>query len=460
MLKYTQYAIISISFLMAGCTKSDFLSKKPNTGIVVPSTLDDFTQLLDYQDVMIYNTPALGTLSSDEYYYPNLAALNATYTKTEKNCYTWNKDIYGGDINIADWNTPYQAIFYTNVVLEGWDKLSSDDKQSENGKFVRAWALFDRAYNLFNLTQTFGATYDKTSADKDLGVPIKISSDVNDIQQRATVEQTYDRILNDLSEALPLFSNIIQSKNPNRPSKAAAYALEARVYLSMHNYKDALNSINNSMAIYNTLIDYNTIDIKDQAPFSLINPEVLYSSISNLSYSAVTVGTGATTMDPEFIQLYEKNDLRRYIYFKVDNDTYFMKSGYNGTGVFPFTGLAVDENYLIKSECQVRSGDLPGSLTSLNTLLEKRYLKGAFIPYSSNSSQNILEKIILERRKELVWRGLRWADIKRLNKEGANIILKRVIDGTTYTLAPNDPKYVMPIPDDEIALSHIQQNSR
>ena len=44
--------------------------------------------------------------------------------------------------------------------------------------------------------------------------------------------------------------------------------------------------------------------------------------------------------------------------------------------------------------------------------------------------------------------------------EGANITLKRDLDGTIYTLPPNDPRYVMPIPQDEINLSHIEQNAR
>tara|TARA_R110002033_G_scaffold36621_1_gene75228 strand:+ start:3737 stop:3916 length:180 start_codon:yes stop_codon:yes gene_type:complete len=59
-----------------------------------------------------------------------------------------------------------------------------------------------------------------------------------------------------------------------------------------------------------------------------------------------------------------------------------------------------------------------------------------------------------------VWRGLRWQDIRRLNKEGAGITLTRTLKGENYTLPPNDPRYIFPIPDDEIALSGIKQNVR
>jgi hypothetical protein len=71
-----------------------------------------------------------------------------------------------------------------------------------------------------------------------------------------------------------------------------------------------------------------------------------------------------------------------------------------------------------------------------------------------------LEKILIERRKSLIWRSLRWTDLRRLNKEGKNIELKRKLGDLEFTLAPNSPLYVLPIPDDEIALSGITQNKR
>ena len=125
-----------------------------------------------------------------------------------------------------------------------------------------------------------------------------------------------------------------------------------------------------------------------------------------------------------------------------------------------FTGLATDEIYLIKAECLARKNQVSEALTVLNTLLENRYKTGEFVPLSAATPTEALNKILLERRKELVWRSLRWTDLKRLNKEGANITLYREINSNHYTLPPNDPKYVFPIPDDEILLSNIDQNNR
>ena len=57
-------------------------------------------------------------------------------------------------------------------------------------------------------------------------------------------------------------------------------------------------------------------------------------------------------------------------------------------------------------------------------------------------------------------RGLSWMDIKGLNKEGANISLTRTINNKVYTLPANDPRFVLPIPDDVIEMSGMAQNSR
>lgn len=84
--------------------------------------------------------------------------------------------------------------------------------------------------------------------------------------------------------------------------------------------------------------------------------------------------------------------------------------------------------------------------------------------YVQNSQQllveNLLDRIVLERRKQLIFRGLRFSDIKRYNAMGGNISLKRIIRGKDYYLAPNDPKFTLLIPWDIIKLSGMQQNIR
>jgi hypothetical protein len=460
MCKLLKHLSITIFVICSGCQKDTFLDKKPNTNIVVPKSLDDMVQLLDNQTVMLYNTPASGILSSDDYYYPSLDAWNAANSNTERYFYNWDKLLFKGEKNLDEWNAPYKAVFYSNVVLDAWNDLSDQDKSSEKGRFVKAWALFERSFNFYNLALAFAPLYDKGTAQSDLGIPLRLSSDINEILPRSNVQQTYDLIISDISNALPLFSNSISAKTPNRPSTAAVYALLARIYLSMREYDKARLYADSTLLKHNTLLDYNTVDKTASIPFTDYNQELIFTAITNLTYFTVVMRFGNAMIDSGLIKMYSDTDLRKTFFFRADKGAYFMNKGYNGSGYYPFTGVAVDEVYLIKAECLARSGNLKPALDMINTLLKKRYATGTFTAYSSGNRDSVLNIILTERRKELVWRGLRWTDIRRLNKEGANITLKRVLNNLIYTLAPNDPKYVMPIPDDEIALSHIQQNVR
>jgi hypothetical protein len=94
----------------------------------------------------------------------------------------------------------------------------------------------------------------------------------------------------------------------------------------------------------------------------------------------------------------------------------------------------------------------------LNQLLEKRYQSGTFVPIVYQNPQMLLDTILAERQKELIFRGERWADIKRLNLEGRNILLRRFVNNEWIQLEPNSPRYAAPIPEKVIDLSGMQQN--
>ena len=99
-------------------------------------------------------------------------------------------------------------------------------------------------------------------------------------------------------------------------------------------------------------------------------------------------------------------------------------------------------------------------MNDLNTLLRKRW-DGQFVPLQASNSSQALEKILVERRKELCFKALRWGDLRRLNQEADyQVTVKRVLNGQTYILTPNSSKYTYPIPDDIIKLTGIEQNER
>jgi len=454
--------IIAGTLGLCSCKKSYF-DKKPSTNILTPKTLPECQQLLE-NIFVLPKTGALAQLSCDDYYYPTYQSWQATVSNTERNAYIWSKDIFGGETNRQDWNLPYKGVFYANNILKALDDIEIDSSNVLAWKSVRGWALFIRGYEFFDLVSNFSPAYDSSTASIDLGIPLKLKSGIDNIEQRSSVEKTFERILSDITEASTLLPVSVQPINRNRPSKTAAMALLGRIYLSMRKYGKAEIYADSCLQLYNALINYNTVSQTAATPFSYSSDEIIFAS-NMYNYGVIEYdggGGSGISIDTILLNSYNTvNDLRYKIYFKKASPVYtYPKRGYVGGGFSPFSGLATDEIYLIKSECAARRSDTAIALAFLNNLLSKRYLTGTYVRITTSSVQETLDKILLERRKELVWRGLRWNDIKRLNKEGANIILVRVLGGSTYTINPNDPRYVFPIPDDEILLSGIPQNTR
>jgi len=126
----------------------------------------------------------------------------------------------------------------------------------------------------------------------------------------------------------------------------------------------------------------------------------------------------------------------------------------------PNPSVTTDELHLIKAESLVRNNRVSEGMQTLNHLLATRWKPGSFVPLTAGAQQDALAAVIKERRKELLIRGLRWPDLKRYNRDGANITLTRVVNGKTYILPPNDLRYAVAIPEEVIDLSGMPQNPR
>ena len=463
-----RYSWLYIAALLAtgmgpvvSCSKSPFLDKKPSTNLVVPITLADFQALLDNTSV-IGLTPVLGEMSADNFYL--IDGFWQIINTREHNAYIWAPDIYAGQGKVEDWDIPYQQVFYANVILEGLPNIKVDSTNVAQWNTMKGSALFTRAFAFYNLAQLFAPVYDSISARSlpAMGIPIRLTADVNAPTTRSTVQQTYEQILADLQQAVVLLPATVPYANRNRPSRPAAQALLARVYLSMRNYGLAGAYANNCIQSYPTLIDYYQLD-SGPFPIALTNIETLYQS-SFFVNDQVMIGLAAPlcVIDSGLYQSYAANDQRRRIFYRImmSTGTPSLKGSYNG-GVYPFSGLATDEMYLIRAECAARTGQINAAMNDLDTLWRHRCDSGTFVPFTVPPLQKALDTILLERRKELAFRGLRWTDLRRLNlDETRQVILSRNLNGIVYTLRPNTDLYTLPIPPDVLAFSKILDNPR
>lgn len=447
------YWIFIPLILISGCEKG-FLEKKPDQSLLIPKSLDDMQALLDNQAV-INLSPAIGLLSDDDI-YTTQSALNGLTTPVERNAYVWAKDIYEDYQNVNDWNGPYTQVFYANVILKGLEANTEMDMERKD--MIKGSALFVRSMAFYTLCQLFCKPYLPENLNEP-GIVIKLNPEVGEKVYRSDIQTCYRQVVEDLKLAIPLLP--VQAAAVSRPSRTAALTLMAKVELSMGLFDEALDFTNQALLLKPVLLDYNTLSTTSSRPFPVAlpssNSEVIWYS-QLLSYSMLT--KTSTYIDTLLYSSYHPNDLRKKLFFTDQKDGLSnFKGKYTGSVRF-FGGMATDELYLMKAECIARSGDFGTAMNVLNSLLEKRFKKNTFVPLSASDKVQALSIILNERRKELIGRGTRWTDLRRLNNDVRfSKTLYRKLD-KSYMLLPEDPKYVFPIPSSEIGNSGILQNAR
>ena len=440
------------------CKKIDFLNEKTSSNLYIPGTLDELQYLFNDENTMNRWGCGLGETSSDNYYlkYDSWINLQAT----PRNAYKWAPEIYENDKVCDDWLLSSKQILNANLVLAGLLQISSAGNQWQWDN-LKGKALFFRSCAFFNLAQQFAAPYDSTTAANDLGIPLRLSGNIDENPRRSSVQQTYDQIVHDLIQAVPLMDRLNQS-NTNQPSREAAFAMLARVYLSLNMYTQAGMYADSCLQLHNTLISYHSLPVSLGTPFPTLNNEIIFKAeFPEKSDALRALSTNSCIVDSTLYSSYEPNDLRQKILFMImkGDSLPHPKKGYTRS-VIPFCGLATDEMFLIRAECRARAGNFADAMNDLNTLLEHRYKVGSFIHLTAINKDQALQYIITERRKELPFRGLRWTDLRRLNKVGPATTLTRRIKDTTFQLPPNDRLYVLPIPNEIILFSGIEQNQR
>ena len=465
MKNYIKYILAFVLITMvSACQKYVDIKKSGSQSFV--ETTNDIQLILDNYNLFNVNYPLDGEISADDYYMDDNRYNSDIIQAEDKTLYTWLPTAIRA--SATPWVASYNKIYHCNLVLEALDKIQAADQPVVINN-LRGSALFLRAYALWPLAQIYIKPY-STANLQEPGLPIHTKSDINDVPGRGTVKGTYDAIVKDLTEAAGLLN--ATSSIASRPNKAAAYAMLARVYLTMEDYPNALASADAALKIKSDLIDFNTLNPDSYNPFPRFNKEVIFHTVIDQQNSVLEVGYGdenKALIAPDIINSYQNNDLRKQLYVKENLDvpdpsgTYRFIGNYEGAvgSAALFNGLAVDELYLIRAECYSRSNQTANAADDMNKLLVTRWVNGTYPGFSASNANDALAKILLERRKELLMRGLRWPDLRRLNKDNRFAkTLTRTVNGTVYTLPANDPRYTLLIPQEVITFSKLPQNTR
>jgi tetratricopeptide (TPR) repeat protein len=422
--------------------------------MAVPKTLEHCNLLLNDYSTMNTGYPTLGEIAADDYY------LNTSDWKTlsnfdEQHTYNWSLEFM--TLN-THWQNPYKTVYLSNQILSILSQLDHNNDKVMYEKTLGA-AHFFRAFAFHQVTSVFTIPYQMTTAQSEMGIPLRLSPDLDYKSTRANLADTYAQIITDYRHAIRYLPTVEPLKG--RPSKAAAYAGLARVYLDMQDYDKAYTYADSCLKLRTDLLNYKDLKSSLPLPITRFNIEVLFPATSIFSNA---LGQSFARIETDLYQSYDEHDYRKKVYFKpnsFDAGTFAFKGSYDNSVTTPFVGLTTSEVYLIRAESAVRTNKIGQALRDLNTLLKNRIDPDFFILVAETDPDRLLGIVLLERRKELVFRGRRWSDLRRLNlDERFRKTLKRTIDGIAYSLEPNSLKFAHLIPDLVISESGMTQNKR
>ena len=218
--------IFAIPLLMVGCD----LDTKPYQSIDVdqltPGNVETLT-LGTYAYMKSNNGIMRSAHYFGEYGSDNLA-LSGSTTDPLMNIYNYLRTT--NNSRIADiWSYSYQTIININATLE-----VAPEGQSKEFDMIIGENYYLRAFHYFTLVNTFGKPY-VNNPEASMGVPIKLTTSLDDFPARSTVKEVYDQIEKDLLKAIEMMDipegSTITPKNSCYASKEVAEALLSRVYL-------------------------------------------------------------------------------------------------------------------------------------------------------------------------------------------------------------------------------------
>lgn len=411
------------------------------------------------------------------------------------------------------WFFNYNIIGSANNIINAAGELQmSDDLHNVLGQAYayRAWAHF-------NLVRFFGKAYMVGNPASDLGVPIMLATESPyEGLPRNTVQEVYDQIKDDLNTAITHFQEASDRPDISHLNIDVAKGIAARVYLTIGDwanaakyanearqgyplmsesqYKSGFNSVNNPEWMWGSKIiqdqtsyyyayfyycsnNFNGSQVRSNPKFMNHN---LYNLISPTDYRGDLILKNApSTLDAwdegqnegryesysaykDSVALYrtivnnsKRHNMVPYMHIKL--------SQADGPTITPMDMLHMraSEMYLIEAEALARQNLNAQAQDVLFELVSERdpgYSK------STNTGDDLVNEILIQRRIELFMEGHRWFDMLRndevldLNGSGASPDL--YLDGFYQDKPSANPKWVFLIPQRELdANPQMVQNS-
>ncbi|PTT00025.1 RagB/SusD family nutrient uptake outer membrane protein [Pedobacter sp. HMWF019] len=359
----------------------------------------------------------------------------------------------------------YSTIYTINSAIEGItgsNKLTPILKQQLLGE-----AKFMRGFCYFYMTELYG----------DVPLVLTTNYKINSVITKSSKNVVYAQIITDLKDAQNLLSDQYLKADAMaaytsgveervRPTKWAATALLARVYLYDKKWSDAeresTSVINNSSLfqltdLANTFLKNNKESIWQLQPVTKgYNTEAARLFVLPSS-GPTAVGNRNFYLSKYLIDSFESNDLRAKLWVNsiaVKGTTYYYSFKYKviaqNVEVSEYTVvLRLAEQYLIRAEARIQNGNIGNGIADLNIIRNRASDQnpGAIQLIQLSTTLNkgdALKAVLHERQVELFieW-GHRWFDLKRMGyANGVMDVVTKEKGGTWNTNWQLYPFYI------------------
>jgi hypothetical protein len=341
------------------------------------------------------------------------------------------------------WSAIYKTTNIANNIIENVPRINDVTLDQTERNKERGEAFFLRALSYFDLVRLWGNVPIVSKATE---TPI----DVKDVKN-SSPSQVYQFIENDLDSAETLLPATV---NRNRANQYTAKALKARLYLYEKKWvkaEDYATQIINDSADFKLVKSYSQFYAAKNSSESIF--EVDYTINNKNSYASNWFQNPTTGGKKEFlptdnlVALLKDSNIggsRSALIFTVNGVTYGNMNFHMATGEDQSYVLRLAEMYLIRAEARAQQNKLSEGLKDLNVIRNR-----ANIPTiaSVTTTDELVDKILLERRIEFAYESQRWFDLIRTGK-------------AQQVLAITDAsKLLLPIPKQEILInSNLTQN--
>lgn len=345
------------------------------------------------------------------------------------------------------WQQAYVVVNFANYAIEQTDRFLNEGKISTtSANLIKGQALALRALAHFDVARAYGYEPGEEVGGWKLSAVIRDQAvrgaATGQPKPRATNDEVYDFIIQDLQEAINLLDGVTYptAQARRRIDKAAAQALLARVYLYKGDYVQAeilagqalANTAASLSPTANVVSDWAATAVPHrESLFEIdINPTTDWSTVDGVNNSLSSLTNNIAAAGNNFsIQASEDlinelesepGDVRRGFWsdevLPGGEVRYRLLKWRGGKGGDPncrnIPVIRYAEVLLIKAEAEFRQGKEGEARATIDQLRQSRGLSPTI------ASGAALEEVIMnERRKELMFEGHRFFDFKRLGKD-------------------------------------------